>query len=305
MKGATATTKQVHHPDLDSFARSLEPRARRAFLQAIEDLKGSVTLASLESAVASGSLIAVQQALKLQELSDHLSGLRDVILDAVRGGGEIAAADVGLGIRFDITDERALRYIQSHAGTLIREVGEQTRQGIVELIDYEFRQGRAPLPTARRIREHIGLTAYQERIAQNYEQTLRAAIRGEATWADVNAYRLNPIQGPGGLQEGRVEAAVKRYRERLIAFRAETIARTETLTAAHEGQAEAWRQLEERGALPATARREWLTAEDERVCPICGPLDGQTAPLGRSYPGGYDRPPAHPNCRCTEVLVGL
>jgi SPP1 gp7 family putative phage head morphogenesis protein len=298
-------TKQVHHTDLDSFARLLEPAARRAFLQAVEELRRSGSLRALEAAVASGSIFAVQEALRIRDIAEHFSGLRDVILDAVRGGGEIAVAEVGIGIRFDITDERALRYVQQHSGALIREVSDATRQGIVELIDYEFRQGRAPLPTARRIRERIGLTAYQERIAQNYEDTLRAAIRGEATWADVNAYRLNPIRGPGGLIESRVDAAVARYRQRLIAFRAETIARTETMTAVHAGQREGWRQLEEKGALPLTVRREWMTAEDERVCPICGPLDGQTTTLNASYPGGFDTPPAHPNCRCTEALVGL
>lgn len=294
--------KQVRFTDLDAFARSLEPRARRAFLQAIEDLKGAGSLGGLERAVAAGSIFAVQEALKVHELADHLADLRDVILDAVRGGGEIAAGDIGIGIRFDITDENALRFIQQHSGALIREVDVATRQGIVDLIDYEFRQGRAPLPTARRIRERIGLTAYQERIAQNYEQTLRAAIRGEATWAEVNAYALNPIRGPGGLLESRVDAAVARYRQRLLAFRADTIAISETIRAANEGQREAWRQLDARGALPATAEREWLVSDP---CPLCAPHEGERIPLNGSYSSGYEPGEVHPRCRCTEVLVGL
>ena len=46
------------------------------------------------------------------------------------------------------------------------------------------------------------------------------------------------------------------------------------------------------------AGREWNTAVDELVCPICGPLHGKFAPYGEPFEGGYDSPPAHPRCRC-------
>lgn len=37
----------------------------------------------------------------------------------------------------------------------------------------------------------------------------------------------------------------------------------------------------------------WRTAEDERVCPECGPLDGQAWPAGEG-----PEPPLHNHCRC-------
>lgn len=40
----------------------------------------------------------------------------------------------------------------------------------------------------------------------------------------------------------------------------------------------------------------WVTERDEKVCPICQPLDGQAEPNWRAvFAAG---PPAHPNCRC-------
>lgn len=40
----------------------------------------------------------------------------------------------------------------------------------------------------------------------------------------------------------------------------------------------------------------WVTAKDDRVCPICGPLDGLGEKAWRhDFPSG---PPAHINCRC-------
>lgn len=43
---------------------------------------------------------------------------------------------------------------------------------------------------------------------------------------------------------------------------------------------------------------EWLTARDERVCPQCRGLNGTIYSFG-----SLDRPPAHPNCRCTVIAV--
>lgn len=43
---------------------------------------------------------------------------------------------------------------------------------------------------------------------------------------------------------------------------------------------------------------EWLTAGDDRDCPICTDLSGARADLGSDFDGGFSGPPAHPNCRC-------
>lgn len=89
------------------------------------------------------------------------------------------------------------------------------------------------------------------------------------------------------------------------ATRAETIARTETMRASNQGQLEAWDQATEKGLLTGTESLEWITTPDDRLCPICEPLDGETAPRGGTFEVEGDRitaPPAHPRCRCT---VGL
>ena len=40
----------------------------------------------------------------------------------------------------------------------------------------------------------------------------------------------------------------------------------------------------------------WRTQQDEKVCPICSPLNGTNQRVwGDKYPSG---PPSHPNCRC-------
>jgi Phage Mu protein F like protein len=94
-------------------------------------------------------------------------------------------------------------------------------------------------------------------------------------------------------------------------LRADTIARTETIRAVEAGKQAAWSAMAEAGALPVGFRRVWITAQDERVCPICAPIPdaypdgvGLHAPFNTSV-GPVLSPPAHPLCRCyiEEILL--
>ncbi len=74
-------------------------------------------------------------------------------------------------------------------------------------------------------------------------------------------------------------------------YRMEVIARTEVLRAHNQGRIKFHQQV-------GVEKLEWMTMEDERVCPVCGPLDGKVFDTGRFPPQ-----PAHPNCRCTSVVA--
>ena len=74
-------------------------------------------------------------------------------------------------------------------------------------------------------------------------------------------------------------------------YRMEVIARTEVLRAHNQGRIKFHDQV-------GVRKLEWMTMEDERVCPICGPLDGKVFDTNR-----FPQQPAHPNCRCTSVVA--
>ena len=79
--------------------------------------------------------------------------------------------------------------------------------------------------------------------------------------------------------------------------RAETIARTETAKALNKGTLASYKSLGHEG-------KEWLTANDDRVCDICqAGQDEGPIPLGQVFNNGLDGPPPHPNCRCTLLPV--
>lgn len=88
--------------------------------------------------------------------------------------------------------------------------------------------------------------------------------------------------------------------------RADTIARTESMKAANEGQRQLWEQAQEEGLLGKNAKQEWIVGDDEKLCPICQDMDGEQVGLDEDFNvdgEDLDGPPAHPNCRCTVALV--
>ena len=74
-------------------------------------------------------------------------------------------------------------------------------------------------------------------------------------------------------------------------YRMEMIARTEVLRAHNQGRIQFHREV-------GVSKLEWMTMEDERMCPVCGGLDGKVFDTDR-----FPNQPAHPNCRCTSVVA--
>ena len=70
--------------------------------------------------------------------------------------------------------------------------------------------------------------------------------------------------------------------------RAEMIAATEITRIFAEANSKAWTST------GFVSKVQWRTAQDERVCPICGPKAGQLYDVSDAG----NRPPAHIRCRC-------
>lgn len=78
-------------------------------------------------------------------------------------------------------------------------------------------------------------------------------------------------------------------------YEAERIARTEVVSASNAAELEAYIQSE------IIEKKEWLAEPD--ACEICTALDGNVVGLKARFDGGFDHPPAHPNCRCAILPV--
>ena len=173
------------------------------------------------------------------------------------------------------------------------------------------------LPTLTSIAQDVALTAT---VRGGGLAQWRAVNEAVVAWTDSH-YRLASIQTPGSMEQldntapNRVADAVVRWQRgelnagagplglpRLIAElqrntawdadRAAEIAVTETT------HIYATAKLEAALANPLMIWLEWITSNDELVCPVCAPLNGvRIRKEERVFPGGYF-PAAHNKCRC-------
>ncbi len=153
-----------------------------------------------------------------------------------------------------------------------------------------------------------GIVLFQEQVMVGMDYTMTNAEA--AKWARRYTYDL--IRGIDDTTRKAVREAVTAFVEtpgmtvgdvmRGLPFderRAETVATTEITRAYAEGQRMAGEDLQ-REYPDVRVVKQWTTNNDDRVCLICGPLDGVEVELSEAYPGGYDGPPAHVNCRCWQ-----
>ena len=91
----------------------------------------------------------------------------------------------------------------------------------------------------------------------------------------------------------RVSGVFKERRK----YESERIARTEVNAASNGAELEAYKQSE------VIEKKEWLATLDDRTAPVCVALNGNVVGLKRTFNGGFQHPPAHPNCRCAILPV--
>jgi hypothetical protein len=190
-------------------------------------------------------------------------------------------------ISFLNEDVVSVKYAQQQSGKLIAAITDSQREAIRSVMG-EALQGRHTVDEAARI--------------------VRGSIGLHPAWADaVTKYRLK--QEARFVREGASPAAAAKradkmaltYRNRLIARRAQTIARTEIQTASNLGRYAGWAQMIGSGVAKPTSMKEWSPGPG--ACEKCASVSGETVRWDAQFSNGLVMPPAHPNCRCTAVLV--
>lgn len=101
--------------------------------------------------------------------------------------------------------------------------------------------------------------------------------------------------------------AARIFIDKALLTRAERIGDHEAWQAMESGKAIAWMVQQRDGRISADAQKEWRTAEDERTCPVCRPLDRKRVGLEEQWEAIDGRkfwaPGIHPRCRCNIRLV--
>lgn len=192
-----------------------------------------------------------------------------------------------------LANPHAEAFAQEYLPNLIVEIDDATMAGVQAIIRRGFTEELSVDAIARRIR------GYQPRGGGPY---VEGVVGLHDAWADaVDNYRTQ--LAAQGYPPDKIAEHAATYAKRLKARRGENIARTEVRRAQEAGTQVAWSSAERAGLTTKGTVRRWIVAWDDRTCPICAPLANQIAPINGTFPGGYDRPPAHPGCRCTVALI--
>jgi hypothetical protein len=279
-------------------ARRTDPAVARAFVETVARALDGAPRQRLERLIAENR---IADALRVadQAWTTATAAWRTTLAQQLRDTLEAGAQAVlqnppVLAGAFDVTHPAAVAWAAERSAQLVTRVTAETRAAIQARVATAIREGVAPRALATELRGLIGLTPRGGAAVRNFRDALtRLQAAPPGTSVDTNLARVSNR----GLDPARVERLVERYRARLIAQRAEMIARTETLAAVNAGQRQAWDQAVVRGSVRGTeVERVWIVTDDERLCDECDALDGETAPLGGKFPGeGGEGPPLHPN----------
>lgn len=222
--------------------------------------------------ITSGSQESYQQATQDEQGADESNRASDVF------------SKTTVGVSFDLVNPKAVEWARQHAAENIAGLSSETKAAIRSLIVRAFTEGIPPRALAKEIRPLLAHTEDERRLIALHQNELQA-----------RKYK--------GL---RLEKAIAKYAEKILATRASLIARTQIMRASNQGQLELWRQAVERGYLRGNERREWLGPRGPDSCEACRAMNGMKARLGEPFEtpfGPLMGPPLHDECGCCMGLV--
>lgn len=223
-------------------------------------------------------------------------------LARVRAATQTAFRTAQIDLAFDQTNPEALRWARTRAARLVTEIDASTRAAIRRIIAMAFKEGIPPREAAQMIRPLVGHTERDVEALSAAWERLMKADGGDLVKVGQRSYRV-----PSRWSKTWVKRVYDKYADKLIANRALLIARTETIAASNEGQRQLWTQAQAEGLIAQTAKRVWITTFDDRECPTCAGMDGQTRLIDEPFDAGPNgevmSPPAHPACRCSMGIV--
>lgn len=280
---------------LDRMSR----RVRRRFLQLIQDARRALSLPRIETLVREGRVA------EIIEVIDRAAARLGVETSTVFFFSAQSTAtwlrSNGVQIDFDQANPNTLRAVRRAQLNLVTGFGREQRELLRDLLTEGARVGTNPRQLARELRESIGLTPSQAATVRRYRNLLQARS-SDALVHELRDRRFDSRVAANArgshMTTAQIEQVVSRYRSRWLGYRAEVIARTESLRAVHEGNEAMLEQAIEERALPRERLvRRWNSALDARVRDAHRTMHGQLRAYGDPFVSGAGNRLRHPGDR--------
>jgi hypothetical protein len=270
-----------------ALIRRLEPDLRRAFEAALADLRAGVNMGALINALRGGEIERAVLALNIEPAAFQRYAAVHTAAYAEGGAATVASISlpgaVAAGVRFDMSNPAAERWIRQNVGNMITGIVSDQVQVVRETIVAGFSRGQGPQNIALDIAGRVvngtrqggvlGLDAPRADRLQTVTDGMRTpeGVRGLVVRHRDGSlsvrYRVNRQTEARILRAYRQERALtaaeqrlsaQQYGNALLRDRAETVARNETSQAVMSSRRDAWVQLMEgRNVPPEAVLKTW------------------------------------------------
>lgn len=275
------TRRRILNKRLQDLLKQYDKEIEEAFLRAVSERAASVNIRELANAVEARDL---NRALRIAGLTRaELFPLDAAMTSAYTAGGQTipqGAPAFAASFGFDGRATRAENWARSHAGGLVTNLVDEQLDLLREAVATQISEGIGPRQAAVRIAGKtvsgrrqggiIGLSRAQVGYLSNARTELLELDRSYFT-RKLRDRRFDGIVRKAiadgkPLSQTDVERIASRYSDRMLKHRADTIARTESITALRAGRREGIQQGIESGAINADKlKRAWSATLDRRT----------------------------------------
>lgn len=258
---------------LDKFT----PEVRKAFFEAIQDIKDTAVISKVIEAINRGDITAAIKALGLEPAA--FRPLVRAVENAFEAGGIFVVSQfprqvTGAIFRFDVRNSSAEAWLRDYSSQLVTRITAEQVSIVQTILQEGVAQGIGPrnlaldligridAATGSRVGGVIGLNRPQAMALQK--------ARTELTNLDANyltrelrdkrfdSIVQKAIDSGNPLTQEQIDQLTTRYSDSLLKWRGETIARTETIASLNQAQQESVNQIVESGAVERSdVRRIW------------------------------------------------
>lgn len=288
---AASVSAHVALRKLRSFLDASEPRLVQFLVNLWHAQGQAITYKELREAILAGELSTEYLD---QWREDYSRFVTRYLLPEWERAMEAAAKEINAKYKYPDWHYKpaaagASEWMQTRAAEFVTSVSETQMEGLRAVIRHAAELHTMSVDElARTIRPMVGL----------YAQQAQANIR----------YYEKLVEN--GVKPEKARDLSIRYGARQHRYRGYMIARTELAFSYNKGMYEGTKQAQNDGLIGEVIKT-WCTADDERVCKICGGLEGKRVAMDEEFnyqtklsaenPGIRLTPPAHPHCRCTVI----
>jgi len=187
-------------------------------------------------------------------------------------GGDLANKIFAVSEGFDVLTVDAVKQVDGICATLVREVSQETKEGIRAVIKQGIKDGKGMSSVARELRPIVGLTETQAQSIVNYRKMLEE--KHPKMSAKMQDYKT------------------RQYASKTQTRRLNTIARTETARAQNAGYAQSMKEM-------GVEQLEFSATVG--ACNLCAGMNGNKYNVDKA--GAIIPGQTHPNCRCCMLPV--